>query len=105
MDKKLKEKLNNVSLFRVFDKNWVEKAADEGFKRFYDTLKQSYPENLRHRLDEKVFINHNAVIYYTAFEDSLNTFIMQVMEDSLHEVSLAMDELCKVTATFRKKKD
>ena len=104
MNKKLKDKLNKLSIFKLYDNEWIEKAADDGFKRYFEALKQSYPENVRSKLDEKAFLEHTAVLYYTAFEDSLNTFFMQVLEDNMHEVSLAMDELCKVTATIKKLK-
>lgn len=104
MEKKLKEKLNKASALKLYDKEWVEQAADKGFKRYFDILKQSYPENVRPKLDDKAFVEHCAVLYYTAFEDSLNTFLMQVLDDNMHEVSLAMDELFKVTASIIKKR-
>ena len=105
MNKKLKEKLNKVSALKLYDKEWVEQAADKGFERYFDILKQSYPENVRPKLDDKAFVEHCAILYYTAFEDSLNTFLMQVLEDNMHEVELAMDELCKVTASIKEKNE
>ena len=104
MEKKLKEILNKVSALRLYDNEWIEQAADKGFKRYFDALKQSYPENMRQKLDDKAFAEHCATLYYTAFEDSLNAFFLQVLEDNMHEVSLAMDELCKVTASINDRK-
>lgn len=103
MDKKLKEKLNKESALKLYDKEWVEQAADKGFKQYFDTLKQCYSENVRPKLDDKAFAEHCAVLYYSAFEDSLNTFLMQVLEDNMHEVELALVELCKVTASIKEK--
>ena len=86
---------------RIYNQEWIGEAAEKGFKRYYEALKESYPEDIRDKLDNPAFVHHNEILYYTAFEDALNTFFIGCMEDTVTELSLYVDELGKVTANLK----
>ena len=102
MDKKLKDSLNEIPL-SLYNMEWVEEAADKGFDEFKDLLKKTSSAWASAMLDDEHATRVIAMLYYSAFESALNTFLVQVLEDQLHEISLSMDELCKVFAGMKKK--
>ena len=108
MNKKLKEELikRNVEMRAAFpslyDKRWVEKSADKGWKNLVNDLKKTDPK-LGELAERQEGFNMFAVIYYTSFEDALNTFFLQCMNDSITKINLLMDELHKVSAEIKTK--
>ena len=102
MDKKLKDSLNESPL-SLYNMEWVEESADKGFDVFKDMLKKISSAWTNTMLDDKNATRALALLYYSAFESALNTFLTQVLEDHLNEIVLSMDELCKVTAQMKKK--
>ena len=99
MDKELKKKLtkNGSSLY---DKEWIEKAADEGFDDFIRIFNDSLPDDSKYRINRESNFRF-ALLYYGAFEHALNTMIQQVFDDMMTEVELYMNELHRVTANIR----
>ena len=95
--KKQTEELENYSIYK---QKWVEKSAMKGFERFFKSLKESYPEDMRDKLEIPAYKNHIRILYFTAFEDALNTFFVQCLDDTISQLNLYMDELGKVTATI-----
>lgn len=84
----------------LYSNKWVEDAADKGWKELVEELTKIDPKlGEVARRDEG--LNVFAIIYYTAFEDALNTFFMQCLDDSITSVKLAMDEFHKVTAEMQ----
>ena len=109
MNKKLKEKLikknqeMRAAFPSLYEHRWVEQAADKGWKDVIDTLDKSVP-SLKKPTHERA-LNIFAAVYYTAFENALNTFLAQCLDDALTEVQLTMRELQKVTAEIKTKED
>lgn len=107
MDKELKEKIiaNHKEMKAAFpslyDLDWVEKAADKGWERYKKDLMESMPEGARDLKGTPHVVEILAIVYYTSFEDALNTFFAQVLDDSITNIRLAMDELQKVTAEMK----
>lgn len=106
MNKKLKEALikkhnENKELFpSLYEQRWVEKAATDGWNELVKDFEKVSPK-LAEELEKKDGYNPLAVIYYTAFENALNTFFHQVMEDGMTTVELSLDELQKLTAEIK----
>lgn len=100
MDKELKEKIiaNHFEMKDAFphlyDCEWVEKAADEGWNRCKDGIIKAMPNAAENTKVLDIF----AVIYYTSFEDALNSFFHECMEDTIASCELCMNEIQKVTA-------
>lgn len=99
MRKKLKKKLLEHG-YHLYDQEWVEKAATKGFNNVMAGMHEKEPV-LAAAIDKCKWPFE--VMYYTAFEDALNTFLLQCLDDDMHEVQLCLDELHKVTATFFEK--
>ena len=106
MNKELKKKLiknheeNKAAFPRLYDLRWVENAATKGFKDLTEKLEKVDPR-LGAAARQKQGYNVLAVIYYTAFENALNTFFHQCMEDTMQNVDICLDELQNITATIR----
>ena len=99
MENEIKEELGtSCSLYKL---EWVESAADKGYKEFVEDIRKSLVKE--DVLEIPVVQKTLAVLYYSSFETALNAFLKQVLEDHLNEIVLSMDELCKVTAEMRKK--
>ena len=110
MDKELKEKLirhheeNKAAFPDLYNNEWVENAADSGWKETIDDLCKTMPEF------KKIVENDSAlylftVFYYASFEKALNTFFMKIMDDTITTCELAINELQKVTAEIKTKKE
>ena len=103
MDKKLKEKLikhheeQKAAFPDLYDNEWVEHAADKGWKETVDGLCKTMPE-FKKIVENKSAIHMFEVFYYASFENALNTFFMKIMDDAITTVQLTMDEMQKVTA-------
>jgi hypothetical protein len=94
MNKKLKESFNRHKN-TLYNQEWIEKAADEGYEKFLKCFNDSISDpKLRISKDNSRF----AVIYYAAFEDAMNTFYRQALDDHMTELEFYFDELEKVTA-------
>ena len=94
---KAAEKILDRNESSLYNNEWVQKAAEDGYNDFLKTANDAIPNAARH-------IEHNnfmfELLYYTAFESALNTFIHQVLEDTMCHVELRLDELHKITATI-----
>lgn len=108
MNKKLKEALikkhnENKELFpSLYEQRWVEKAATDGWNELVKNLEKSSPK-LAEAAKVEGGYNPIAFIYYTAFENALNTFFHQAIEDGMTTVELSLDELQKLTAEIKEK--
>lgn len=104
MDKKLKKKFTDFPL-SLYNTKWVEKAADKGLKEFIKAWNDSAPsQKVRVSKNENEATYHMlAFLYYSAFENALNTFMTQVLEDSMAEIKLCVDELHKLHAEITEK--
>ena len=108
MNKELKAKLikhneeMRAAFPNLYDQRWVEKTADEGFKHLVEDLKKADPR-LGQLADAKSGYNVFAVIYYSAFEQALNTFFAQCLDDTVTNCNMMLDELQKVTAEIKTK--
>ena len=107
MNKELKAKLKKrnkemrAAFPNLYDQRWVERAADKGWKNVVNGLDEVQPGFKRVTNERTVSIFE--VVYYSAFEDALNTFFAQCLEDSLTEVQLQLDKLHKITAEIKEK--
>lgn len=99
MDKEIKEKLLKGGS-SLYDKEWIEKAADEGFDDFIRIFNDSLPADSKYKLSRESNFRF-ALLYYGAFEHALNTMISQVFDDTMTEVELYMNELHRVTAQIK----
>ena len=81
--------------YSLYQKKWIEKAATEGCEQVMKNLKEREPQ-LAEAMSRVQWIYE--IVYYTAFEDALNTFLLKVLEDDFHKVELCVNELSKVTA-------
>ena len=103
MDKELKEKIiahhieTKNAFPHLYDCEWVEKAADEGWNRCKEGIIKSMPEVAGKAKALEIL----AVVYYTSFEDALNTFYRECMEDMIANCELCMNEIQKVTAEMK----
>lgn len=108
MNKELKKKLfkrneeMKAAFPTLYDKRWVEKAADKGFKELVEGIKKVDPK-LGEIAERKEGYNVFAIIYYSSFEDALNTFFMECLDDTLTTCELVIDKLQKVTAEIKTK--
>lgn len=102
MDKKAKEKFT-AHPNSLYNEKWVEKAATKRFENYYKVFLESIPEYMRKEMDSPELRYRLSLIYYTAFEDALNTFMLQMLNDTVTDMKLCMDELGKVTARIKKK--
>lgn len=101
MDKKLKKKFTAFPT-SLYDKKWVEKAADKGLEEFIETWNET--QSVRLSKDENKSAYHMiAFLYYSAFESALQTFFQQVLEDGMTDITLCMDELHKLHAEITDK--
>lgn len=106
MNKKLKEALikkhnENKELFpSLYEQRWVEKAATDGWNELVKNLEKLSPK-LAEETKVKGGYNLIAVIYYSSFENALNTFFHQAIEDGMTTVELSLDELQKLTAEIK----
>ena len=98
MDKRIKKALTKNPL-SMYNCEWVEKAATDGFKNILETWKKINPED-SDKMEENT--RGLAIIYYMAFEDALNTFFVQALDDTTTEVELCLNELNKITVEFKK---
>lgn len=101
MRKELKEKLLKFN-YRLYEKEWVEKTATDGFNRAMEGVREKEPA-FAAVMDKCLWPFE--VMYYTAFEDALNTFLIQCIGDDVTKIELFMDELHKVTANIIKKRN
>ena len=107
MNKELKAKLikhneeMRAAFPNLYDQRWVEKAADQGWKDVVKNLNHAAPgfKNVANEGSMNIF----AVVYYSAFENALNTFFKQCLDDSITAVELTMHELQKITAEITTK--
>lgn len=84
----------------LYNKEWVENAAKEGFGDFVKTLQGAVNDKSRITKANRSL----QLLYYGAFEHALNTFIRQVFDDQIKEMEFYLDELGKLTATFKETK-
>jgi hypothetical protein len=107
MNKKLKEKIiahheeMKAAFPTLYERDWVEKAADEGWERYKKSFMKSIPEGSSDLKGTSTLLEILAVVYYTSFEDAINTFFFQVLEDEVTNIQLTMNELQKVTAEMK----
>lgn len=107
MNKELKAKLKKRSkemraaFPNLYDQRWVERAADKGWKNVVNGLDEVQP-GFKRVMNERI-VSIFEVVYYSAFEDALNTFFAQCLEDSSTEVQLQLDKLHKITAEIKEK--
>lgn len=108
MNKELKQKLikhneeMRAAFPNLYDNRWVEKAADEGWKdliKNFEKIEPKLAEYAKHQEGYNVF----AVIYYSSFESTLNTFFVQCLDDSITNCKLILDKLQNVTAEIKTK--
>ena len=96
-ERKAVDKLLERNESSLYNNEWVQKAAEDGYKNFLKAANNANPNVAKH-------IEHNnfwfELLYYSAFEAALNTFIQQVLEDTKCNVELYLDELHKITATI-----
>lgn len=110
MNKKLKEKLiqNNKEMRAAFpnlyDLRWVEKAADKGWKELIETMRDVEPKYAEIAERQKGY-NVFAVIYFTAFENALNTFFAQCLDDTITSVELDIRKLENIKAQIKTMED
>ena len=86
----------------------IQRLAKEGWERFWNAYKNSMDEDFKKSPDfekkmERVR-NHYEFLYFTAFEDAINAFVIVVLDDSIHEIKLCVDELGKLSASLDIKK-
>lgn len=84
--------------YSLYQKEWVEETATEGYERMIQNIRDNYP-NLAEAISKSEWLWQ--IIYFTAFEDSLNTFFLKCIEDNVHKVELQMNELSKITARIK----
>ena len=110
MNKTLREKLIRKheemkdSMPSLYNMRWVEKAATEGWNQLIKDMEKMEPKLAEAARSQKGY-NVLAVIYFTSFENALNTFFSQCMDDTLTTVSLCLDELQNVTAEMKEDLD
>lgn len=85
----------------LYDQQWVEDAADKGWKDVVENLDKAQP-GFKKLMDERT-MNIFAVVYYCAFENALNTFFKQCLEDSLTTVDMALHDHQKATVEIKTK--
>ncbi len=108
MNQELKKKLikrneeMKAALPHLYDIEWVEKTASEGWEEMVKGLEKAMP-GFGKMAGAEDGLNIFAVIYYSAFESALNTFFQQVLDDSLAQVEITMNELQKITACITTK--
>lgn len=93
MDKELKQKLNNSSIFpSLYDIEWVEETADKGYNKVIDALKDSIPgfDPDDHRFSSLVSIIK--ITYYSSFEDALRQFKLKCLTDGVDNITNAFRE-------------
>jgi len=100
MRKDLKEKLLKHD-YSLYNQEWIEQTATDGFKRVMDNLHKNEP--VFAAAMEKCLWPFE-VMYYTAFEDALNTFLLKCLGDDMSKVRLCLDDLHKITATLERRK-
>ena len=106
MNKEMKEKMikarkeMKLAFPNLYDERWVEKAADTGYKQLTEDLRKQDPK-LGEAAASKKGYNLIAIIYYTAFENALNTFFEQCLDDTVTNCELYLDELHKITAQMK----
>ncbi len=107
MDRTLKEKIiakhveAKDAFPHLYDCEWVEKAADEGWSRCKEGIIKAMPE----AAEKAKALEILAVVYYTSFKDALNTFYRECMEDTIASCELCMNEIQKVTAEIKELTD
>lgn len=110
MNKTLREKLIRKheemkdSMPSLYNMRWVEKAATDGWNQIIKDMEKTEPKLAEAARSQKGY-NVLAVIYFTSFENALNTFFSQCMDDTLTTVSLCLDELRNVTAEMKEDLD
>lgn len=81
----------------LYNKKWVKTAAESGYIEFLEIVNGASKDAAKR-------IEHNnfwfELLYYSAFEKALNTFFRQVLDDTMCNVNLYIDELHEITATF-----
>lgn len=85
----------------LLDPQWIKENAEKSYKDFWERVSKAYPEVGEKGMEALERLSR--VIFYAAYEDALNIFICQIMEDTMHEVSVCIDELGKLTAEIMKK--
>lgn len=85
--------------YHLYSEKWVEETATQGFERCMQALKQREPQ-IAASMDKILWIFE--VMYYTAFEDALNTFYLEVLKDDVSKIELYMDEMSEITAKILK---
>ena len=99
MRKDLKKKMLEHG-YSLYQTKWVEETATDGFKKVMANLREREPEFAA--IMEKCLWPFE-VMYYTAFEDALNTFILKCLEDDATKIELAMDEFGNIAAELETK--
>ena len=104
MNKEIKKKLKKGGS-TIYDKEWIEKVADERFDDFIRIFNESLQgsEKKLHLTRECDF--RFGLLYYGAFEHAINMILHRVLDDTTTEIEFLMGELNKVTATIKKKKN
>lgn len=105
MNKELKQKLikhnkeMRAAFPNLYDQRWVEREADKGYKRVVKSLQQTFPD---YKLSDSA-LNIFSAVFYSAFEEALNTFFRQCLDDTLTTAELTLQELQKITAEIKTK--
>ena len=99
MRKELKEKLVKQG-YKLYESEWIEKVATDGFNDAMDGLREKEPEFAKAM--ERCLWPFE-IMYYHAFDRAWNTFVLQVLEDDVSELNLHLGELCKLTAKIKEK--
>lgn len=86
----------------LYDKEWVEQTATDGFNKVMENMRQREPE-LAAAIDKCTWPFE--IMYYTAFEDALHTFFFQCLGDDVTKMELYLDKLHKVTANIMRKRN
>ena len=81
--------------YRLYEKKWVEQEATKGFEAMMASMRKKEPEYAK-AMEKALWVFE--VVYYTAFENALNTLFMQVLKDEFTKVELIMDEFHKLVA-------
>lgn len=108
MNKELKAKIikhrqeMQAAFPNLYDQRWVERAADQGWKDVVRNLEQNCPGFAEVAKNNKGF-NIFATLYFTAFEDALNTFFKRCLDDTVTTCKLSLDRIDQITAELKMK--
>ncbi len=94
----VRERISHYS--DLYDADWAREAAEDGFRGFLDSIAKALPKDKYELIKDNYQLQ---VMYYTAFEQAYNVILWKYFDDTQHELELALDELSKLTASFKEK--